>query len=131
MANFAIIEDFKSKYPPRKLKMLVANDDQFQLLIVRTTLSQLPFISQIDEASNGQMALDLVISSKDTNAYDVILLDLDMPILNGFQACEKIRRFYELLSDNLKLKKSKLRAELQSYETTWVLDLQEAITKMG
>lgn len=35
--------------------------------------------------------------------YDVILLDLDMPILNGYETCKKINKFYELYNDNQKL----------------------------
>lgn len=57
---------------------------------MRTALSKLPYVSTIDEASNGQEALDMVQMQQQlpgTNGYDVILLDLDMPILNGFDSC--------------------------------------------
>lgn len=47
------IESTLMKYRPRKLKLLVANDNQFQLLIVRTALLKLPYIEHIDEANNG------------------------------------------------------------------------------
>ena len=57
-------------------------------------------ISIIDTALNGKIALDLVLknSSKEKdenniikNYYEAIFLDLDMPILNGYEACKKIQ----------------------------------------
>lgn len=74
----------------RKLKVLIANDNQFQLLIVSSNLSQMPIVGQIDQASNGQEALEMVKKSMVEDArdpYDLILLDLDMPIMNGYDAC--------------------------------------------
>jgi CheY-like chemotaxis protein len=32
-------------------------------------------------------------TSTETRPFDVILLDLDMPIMNGFEACRRIRKF--------------------------------------
>lgn len=52
------------KYPYRKLKLLVANDNQFQLLIITSILAKLPYIGTIDEATNGQEAIELVKTLK-------------------------------------------------------------------
>jgi len=41
----------------------------------------------VDHAENGQIALDL--HSKST--YDLILMDLEMPVMDGYVATEKIR----------------------------------------
>lgn len=41
----------------------------------------------IDHATNGQEALEQL----DNNAYDLIYLDIMMPVMNGFEALEKIR----------------------------------------
>ncbi|WP_198661684.1 ATP-binding protein [Lewinella sp. IMCC34183] len=40
-----------------------------------------------DLASNGQIALDMV----DANSYDLILMDLKMPVMDGYTAARKIR----------------------------------------
>jgi CheY-like chemotaxis protein len=40
-----------------------------------------------DLAEGGKSALDLAAK----NAYDVIFLDIEMPGMNGFELCEKIR----------------------------------------
>ena len=62
-------------------------------------LSYLRFTGKIDQASNGQDALDKVMLSERKNFngsnYDIIFLDLNMPILNGYEACLKIKEFYK------------------------------------
>ena len=42
---------------------------------------------ECDHASNGQQALQLIAG----NAYDVIVLDINMPGLNGLQVCQQAR----------------------------------------
>ena len=42
---------------------------------------------QCDHASNGMAALQLI----DTNQYDVLVLDINLPRLDGFSVCERIR----------------------------------------
>ena len=37
---------------------------------------------EIDQALNGQLAIDLVLSKPD---YNMIFLDINMPVLNGFE----------------------------------------------
>jgi CheY-like chemotaxis protein len=47
----------------------------------------------VDEAENGLIAIELfqenkLLSKQDKSLpYDVIILDLDMPIMNGYEAC--------------------------------------------
>jgi CheY-like chemotaxis protein len=50
----------------------------------------MPQIEQIDQACNGQEALDLIIKNekefltKCRLCYDIVVLDLSMPIKDGF-----------------------------------------------
>jgi len=43
-----------------------------------------------DIAENGQVALDIIASNP--QKFDAILMDLRMPVMNGFEATEKIRQ---------------------------------------
>lgn len=91
----------------RKLKILVVNDNNYQLLIITTSLVQLPEVGKIDQASNGQEALELVKQNKQNpncEDYDIILLDLEMPIMDGYNACLKITQFYEFYNQKVCIK---------------------------
>ena len=46
-----------------------------------------PFHADIDEASNGLEAIEMVKQ----HHYDVLLMNLNMPVLNGYEATEAIR----------------------------------------
>jgi PAS domain S-box-containing protein len=66
-------------------KILLAEDNELNLQLMTLMLGQLGY--EFEFARNGQEALDLV--SK--NEYDIILMDVQMPVLNGLQAAKAIR----------------------------------------
>jgi two-component system response regulator ResD len=74
----------------------VANDDNFMLEILKSMLGRLDF--EVDEAENGLIAVQMYLETQRLVrenkgcGYDVIILDLDMPIMNGFEACERLRK---------------------------------------
>ena len=79
------------KYRQRKLRILLANDNPFQLLIICNSLKVMEDVVYIDQASNGQEALDLVMLNEidfaegvAPRAYDLVFLDLGMPLLDGY-----------------------------------------------
>jgi PAS domain S-box-containing protein len=69
----------------RPLRVLLADDSPDNRLIVKAFLQKTPF--QIDEAENGERAVAKVKSK----SYDLILMDIQMPILDGFAATRAIR----------------------------------------
>ena len=73
-----------------KFKCLVANDCEFQLL----QICQILKIAKVEvtQAINGLEALELVTQSKEK--FDFIVLDLNMPIMDGFDACKQIVDHY-------------------------------------
>lgn len=66
--------------------ILVADDEASLRLLVKATLASRKYT--IIEVSNGQDALNL---AKQVNP-DVILLDVMMPYLTGFQVCTELRK---------------------------------------
>jgi len=71
----------------KKYKMLIANDDEMQLMILDILYSK--FEIQVSQARNGHEAFEQVqMSIRDpSQLFDIILLDLNMPISNGYEAC--------------------------------------------
>ncbi|MBV9961371.1 MAG: response regulator [Parafilimonas sp.] len=73
---------FCKKYP---LSILVAEDDAINQQLAKKWLSKLGYTADI--ASNGKEALEMVSERN----YDVILMDVLMPEMDGFEATKMIR----------------------------------------
>lgn len=67
----------------RVLKILLIEDDVIEIMKLNRTISKLKLNHKIVEANNGEEALNL-LSDKD-NLPDLILLDLNMPKINGIE----------------------------------------------
>ncbi|MBE0647507.1 MAG: response regulator [Bacteroidales bacterium] len=67
------------------LRVLVVEDNLVNQKIVSKYLSK--WETQIDIADNGKIAVDMVAK----NHYDVVLMDLHMPEMSGYEATLKIR----------------------------------------
>jgi len=70
---------------PRHIKILVAEDIALNQLLMKTLLDDFGFEGDI--AGNGKIAIEKL----QTATYDLILMDLQMPEMNGFEATEHIR----------------------------------------
>jgi PAS domain S-box-containing protein len=70
----------------RGIRVLVVEDIALNQLLMKTLLDDFGF--ERDIAANGKIALEKLA----TNRYDIILMDLQMPEMNGFEATEHIRK---------------------------------------
>lgn len=69
----------------KNLKILVVEDIVLNQLLMKTILEDFGF--DCDVAADGKVAIDKI----QINRYDIILMDLQMPVMNGFKATEYIR----------------------------------------
>lgn len=69
----------------KDINILLVEDNLINQKITLLTLK--PLVNSIDTASNGMEALNKVSESK----YDIILMDIQMPVMSGLIAAEKIR----------------------------------------
>ena len=69
----------------KNIKILVVEDIKLNQLLMRTILDDYGF--EYDIAANGKIAIEKL----KTKSYDIILMDLQMPEMNGFEATEYIR----------------------------------------
>jgi CheY-like chemotaxis protein len=67
------------------IRILVAEDTPLNQLLIKIILEDFGF--HVDIAGNGKIAIEKLQENK----YDIILMDLQMPELNGFEATELIR----------------------------------------
>lgn len=70
----------------KDLKLLLVEDFEDTRLFMRLELEDQGFI--VFEAENGQIAVDIAIREKP----DVILMDLTLPLMDGFEATKLIRQ---------------------------------------
>ncbi|WP_419213461.1 PAS domain S-box protein [Maribacter sp. X9] len=68
-------------------KIMVAEDNPVNKYLVKTIITKLLPKAEILEVDNGQEAVDLY----KTTPLDLILMDIQMPVLSGFEASQKIR----------------------------------------
>ncbi|MDP2175885.1 MAG: chemotaxis protein CheB [Bacteroidota bacterium] len=68
------------------LKVLVAEDFELNKLLIKIILTDFGF--DFDIVDNGKLAIEKLVN----NNYDIILMDLQMPEMNGFEATEHIRQ---------------------------------------
>ncbi|MEI7421080.1 MAG: response regulator [Prolixibacteraceae bacterium] len=71
-----------------EMKMLVAEDDKINFLIISYLLRDK--VKKVDRAINGKEAIELVMS----NEYDLVLMDINMPLMGGIEATTIIKKMY-------------------------------------
>ncbi|KAF0200434.1 MAG: pas/pac sensor hybrid histidine [Bacteroidetes bacterium] len=70
----------------KNIKVLVVEDIPLNQLLMKTLLDEFEF--ECDIAANGKIAIEKL----EAGAYDIILMDLQMPVMNGFEATDYIRK---------------------------------------
>lgn len=102
-----------------KLKILVVDDESRMRKLVKDFLSRNNY--EVIEAENGLRALDLFYETKD---IALIILDVMMPEMDGWQVCKEIRQYSKVPIIMLTAKGTE-QDELQGFE----LGVDEYISK--
>ena len=79
----------------KKLRFLVVDDIFTNRLLLSEILREIGY--ECEEAENGSEALDCF--TKDV--FDMILMDIEMPVMNGIEATRKIREMEETDSNKV------------------------------
>ena len=69
-------------------RLLLVEDNMVNMEIANMILSQAGFT--VETAENGKVALDMV-SSSEPGYYDAVLMDIQMPVMDGYEATRAIR----------------------------------------
>ena len=83
--KISIAED--NTYGNKNLKILLVEDNLINQKVATIALKQLGYQNEI--ANNGQEAYEMYLETK----YDLILMDIQMPVLDGVGAAKRIREY--------------------------------------
>ena len=72
------------------INVLIVDDTPFNIMGLKMLLTNLQ-INNIDQAFNGQEALELIKNKNENEGYDIIFMDVNMPIMDGIEATQKLR----------------------------------------
>jgi signal transduction histidine kinase/CheY-like chemotaxis protein len=89
IASTKDLEDTKIKkmYNFEGKKVLVVEDNEINVMVCKQILEKVNL--EVSVAYDGLQALDMVRE----NHYDIILMDIQMPIMDGYTASKQIRKF--------------------------------------
>ncbi|MDE7398901.1 MAG: response regulator [Oscillospiraceae bacterium] len=76
---------------PRKIRsgrILLVEDNELNCEIATALLTEVDFL--VEHADNGKTAVDMVKNSE-PGYYNVVLMDVQMPVMNGYEATRQIR----------------------------------------
>lgn len=78
--------------PSSPMKILLVEDHFLNQLATKKVLTSWSDFVTVDIAENGQIGCEAVM----TNNYDIVLMDIQMPIMNGIDAAKRIREFSQV-----------------------------------
>ena len=83
-----IIEKETNEADIHDIKILLVEDNELNMEIAEFTLENAG--AHVIKAWNGKEAVDIFLNSK-TDEFDIILMDIMMPVMNGIDATKAIR----------------------------------------
>jgi len=98
------------------LKMLIAEDNPVNVLLMKKLLSKWKISPTI--ADNGERAIEIYRNGD----FDIILMDLQMPIMNGFDAAMEIRKMPDAKKANV---------PIIALTAAALLDIEEQVLNAG
>jgi PAS domain S-box-containing protein len=103
------------------IEILLVEDNEFNRLVAGNTLSY--FNCHVTEAVNGLEAINILKSGK---RFDIILMDLQMPVMDGFESTSIIRNELKINTPIIALTANAFKSEL---EQCMNIGMNDCVTK--
>jgi len=104
-----------------KIKTLLVEDNEFNRIVALATLRN--FNCEVTEAFNGLEAINILKSGEN---YDVILMDLQMPVMDGFESTNIIRNELKIMTPIIALTANAFKSELEHCRQ---IGMNDSVTK--
>ena len=122
--NNQSIDNFQNfKELDKKFKILIVDDDSINLTYMKKFLIQYCF--DIDETADGDTALKLYFN----NDYDIILLDINLPVMSGYEITSIIRESEANIGNHIPIIAMTAYPEKDDNKTTLSLGMDDFLTK--
>ncbi len=103
--------------------ILIVEDNEINQQIMKLSLIKL--VKNVDVAENGKIALDMF----GLNRYDLILMDIQMPVMNGITATKKIREIEKSINTHTPIIAITANAMLGDKETCLSAGIDDYLSK--
>ena len=80
----------KSTKNKSRASLLIVEDNKINMLLTKTLVQKSFPNLTISEATNGLEAVELF----NTNVFDIVLMDIQMPVMNGYEASLRIKKLH-------------------------------------
>jgi CheY-like chemotaxis protein len=78
--------------------IFLVEDDEVDILYIKYTFREYNIFNTLDISRDGEEALEKILNFPADKLPKIILLDINMPKMNGFEFLEKIREYPTLAS---------------------------------
>ncbi len=107
-------------------RILLAEDNDLNAEIAMELLTEEGLI--VERAINGVECIEMLDRAKD-NYYNMILMDVQMPIMDGYDACEKIRKLSNPVKANIPIVAMTANAFSEDKERSLKMGMNDHVTK--
>ena len=107
----------------RDLRILVAEDEVFNQMVVQSMIEEWGF--DVDIAENGKQTVELLKQ----NTYDLVLMDIQMPELNGEEATKIIREQLPSPKNNIPIIAVTANAYTEDHKKYFEIGMNDVISK--
>ncbi|MDO4481157.1 MAG: response regulator [Bacillota bacterium] len=121
-------DDIKEENPeiPEGMRVLVVDDNEINREVMKELLIYHKF--EADEASNGYEAVEAV-REKEPGYYHCILMDIEMPVMDGYEAAIRIRKLKNRIRANIPIVALTANAFIENRERAKAAGMDDFLVK--